>query len=135
MAWLSGNRAAGIGGILRVCNSNIRIVFSKSIGVADSNLAERFAAFEAFKLFISSLWVSTHKLLLESDSTNAVMWISNPSSAPWRFRWLINNIENIKRLIPNWSVNDTLQEANVVVDILANAGINRVDGFILVQES
>ncbi|XVF54250.1 hypothetical protein PTKIN_Ptkin05aG0165200 [Pterospermum kingtungense] len=45
---------AGIGGILRDCNANIKMRFSKSIGIVDSSLAEVLAVKEAFLLFSSS---------------------------------------------------------------------------------
>ncbi|XVF80295.1 hypothetical protein PTKIN_Ptkin15bG0059300 [Pterospermum kingtungense] len=116
---------SGIGGILRDSNSNFRTIFSKSIGVADSNLVELLAVHEVMKLFVPSSWVSSHKLLLESDSSNVVKRISNQSSVFWRLRWLINKIENLKLLISEWSVNHTQREANVVVDSLAKARVNR----------
>ncbi|XVF42328.1 hypothetical protein PTKIN_Ptkin01aG0352500 [Pterospermum kingtungense] len=53
---------AGIGGILRDCNANIKMRFSKSIGIADSSLAEVLAVKEAFLLFSSSQWSSSHTL-------------------------------------------------------------------------
>ncbi|XVE48617.1 hypothetical protein DITRI_Ditri01bG0015800 [Diplodiscus trichospermus] len=44
---------AGIGGVLRDHGSNIKLVFSKHRGVADSNLAELLAIREAIFLFSS----------------------------------------------------------------------------------
>ncbi|XVF72313.1 hypothetical protein PTKIN_Ptkin12aG0111100 [Pterospermum kingtungense] len=85
-------RAAGIGGILRDCDSIFRIIFSKSIRTADSNLAELMVANKAFKLFSSSFWARSHKLFVGSDLIDMVKWISNPSCAPWRLRWLVHKI-------------------------------------------
>ncbi|XVF41643.1 hypothetical protein PTKIN_Ptkin01aG0296500 [Pterospermum kingtungense] len=57
---------AGIGGILRDDNSRTKIVFSKSIGVVDSNFADLLAIREALTLFISSsTWVNTHSCWLD----------------------------------------------------------------------
>ncbi|XVF64439.1 hypothetical protein PTKIN_Ptkin09bG0169800 [Pterospermum kingtungense] len=45
---------ASIGGVLRDCNSRVLIVSSKSIGVAESNLADLMAVKEALVLLSSS---------------------------------------------------------------------------------
>ncbi|OMO53991.1 reverse transcriptase [Corchorus capsularis] len=63
---------AGIGGILRDEAGNSLVVFSKSIGVADSNYAEFVAIREAFIIFSASKWCDSHFLIVESDSENAV---------------------------------------------------------------
>ncbi|XVE78573.1 hypothetical protein DITRI_Ditri13aG0156700 [Diplodiscus trichospermus] len=42
---------AGIGGVLRDHKANIKLVFSKSVDVVDSNLAELLAIREAFLIF------------------------------------------------------------------------------------
>ncbi|XVF62072.1 hypothetical protein PTKIN_Ptkin08bG0187700 [Pterospermum kingtungense] len=47
-------RLAGIGGVLRDHEGNVKIQFMKSIGLADSNLAELLAIKEAFLIFASS---------------------------------------------------------------------------------
>ncbi|XVE80966.1 hypothetical protein DITRI_Ditri15bG0024200 [Diplodiscus trichospermus] len=67
----------GIGGILRDHLGIKKMAFSKPTGIADSNIAELMAIREAFILFISLPWCSTHKLIIESDSTNAVKWVLN----------------------------------------------------------
>ncbi|XVE80900.1 hypothetical protein DITRI_Ditri15bG0018300 [Diplodiscus trichospermus] len=53
---------AGIGGILRDHWSSVKGVFSKSIGVADSNLVEIIAIKEALSLYVSSQWIENLKL-------------------------------------------------------------------------
>ncbi|XVE85397.1 hypothetical protein DITRI_Ditri17bG0087800 [Diplodiscus trichospermus] len=63
-------RPAGIGGILRDHNEEVLIVFSKSIDVADSNFAELMAIRESFLLFLTSPWLNSKMLIIESDSTN-----------------------------------------------------------------
>ena len=68
----------GISGVLRDCTATVRIVFSKVVGVVDSNVAEQLAMREAMHVFVSSSWVRSHRLIIESDSTNVVNWIHNP---------------------------------------------------------
>ncbi|OMO63114.1 hypothetical protein COLO4_32709 [Corchorus olitorius] len=62
---------AGIGGVLRDEEGNTLVVFSKSIGVADSNFAEVMAIREAFIIFSVSKWCDSIMLIVESDSENA----------------------------------------------------------------
>ncbi|EOY05131.1 Uncharacterized protein TCM_020213 [Theobroma cacao] len=56
---------AGIGGIMRNDEGNIKIVFSKAIGVEDASAAEVRAIREAFLSFAGSKWVATHSLILK----------------------------------------------------------------------
>ncbi|XVF41503.1 hypothetical protein PTKIN_Ptkin01aG0284700 [Pterospermum kingtungense] len=71
---LQQTRPTGIG-VLKDHEGSLKLVFSKSIGDADSNLAEIKAVREAFKLFPASQWSQSHKLLIESNSLNAVKWV------------------------------------------------------------
>ncbi|EOY10119.1 Uncharacterized protein TCM_025497 [Theobroma cacao] len=65
-------RDAGIGGVLRDSDGRIKAIFSKTIGVGDASLAKVRAIREAFFVFAASKWSQTHKLIIESDSKNAV---------------------------------------------------------------
>ena len=67
-----------IGGVLRDNAITVKMVFSKPVGVADSNVAKLLAIREAIHIFISSYWVHSHSLIIESDSSNVVKWIHNP---------------------------------------------------------
>ena len=68
----------GIGEVLRDDFENVKIVFSKAVGIIDSNLAELLAVRETFIVFAVSKWAKTHSLLIESDSINVVNWIKCP---------------------------------------------------------
>ncbi|XVE51086.1 hypothetical protein DITRI_Ditri02bG0010500 [Diplodiscus trichospermus] len=50
-------------------------------GVTDSNTAKILAIREAFILFYSSPWSMSHKIIIESDSSNAVKWVTVGLSA------------------------------------------------------
>ena len=45
---------AGIGGVLRDNSATIKIVFSKAVGVVESNAAELLAVREVLRIFVSS---------------------------------------------------------------------------------
>ncbi|XVF60668.1 hypothetical protein PTKIN_Ptkin08bG0066900 [Pterospermum kingtungense] len=50
--------------MLRYHDLTIKILFSKSTGMANSNLAELQAMWEAFILFSASQWAQSHKLVI-----------------------------------------------------------------------
>ncbi|XVF88721.1 hypothetical protein PTKIN_Ptkin19aG0073400 [Pterospermum kingtungense] len=78
-----GNPAlSGIGGLLRDHLNRVLISFSKSIGIADSNMAEVMAVRKALVLFVTSEWVVNYPLIMECDSQNIVSWVRSPSKAP-----------------------------------------------------
>lgn len=53
-----------IRGTLRDANGDIMALFSKAIGIIDSNLAELLAIKEAIPIFVAFTWSTTHKLKL-----------------------------------------------------------------------
>ena len=116
---------AGIGGVLRDCNASVKAVFSKSIGVVDSNLAELLAVREALQLFVTSHWASSHKLIIESDSSNVVKWMSNPSDAPWRMKKYIGRMDICKQQLLSCDFILIPREGNDMADELAKAGVDR----------
>ncbi|XWS63730.1 hypothetical protein CRYUN_Cryun06bG0126500 [Craigia yunnanensis] len=63
---------ASIGGVLKDCMAATKAVFFKAISVADSNIAELLAVREALRIFTASKWVSSHRLIIESDLNNVV---------------------------------------------------------------
>ncbi|XVE60389.1 hypothetical protein DITRI_Ditri05aG0124900 [Diplodiscus trichospermus] len=106
---------AGIGGILRDHAGNVKARFSKSIGVADSNLAELMAIREAFLVFLSSPWVNCKALIIESDSKIATGRVLEPAFAPWRSRNLIGQIENLKKQASSYLLNLLVLSAYCVI--------------------
>ena len=59
---------AGIGGVLRDYSGKVKAIFSKAIGLTDSNVAELLAVSKALRIFLSSKCISSHKLIIENDS-------------------------------------------------------------------
>ncbi|XVF36441.1 hypothetical protein REPUB_Repub19eG0058800 [Reevesia pubescens] len=69
----AGNpRPSWIGGALMEETSVVLLVFSKSIGLAESFLAELLALKEGFLHFAKSRWNITYVMLLECDNTSVV---------------------------------------------------------------
>ncbi|EOY19890.1 Uncharacterized protein TCM_045280 [Theobroma cacao] len=63
---------SSMGGAMRDHEIRVKILFSKPPGHGDSNVTEILAIKDAFYLFATSLWCSTHSLIVESDSSNFV---------------------------------------------------------------
>ncbi|XVF85746.1 hypothetical protein PTKIN_Ptkin17bG0142100 [Pterospermum kingtungense] len=122
---------AGIGGVMHDHTGKELACFSKSIGVEDSNIAELLAIREAFLIFIASPFVVGKKLIIESDSQNAVSWVNGLSSAPWRVFNFINHIETLKMQVIDWKVNHMFRELNEVADNLAKEGVYRLSDMIV----
>lgn len=83
---------AGIGGVLCYHKGEVTLMFSKNAGSKESNEAEIMAVLEALCIF--SAFFPT-KLIVESDSENAVRWVSHHGTNPWRFQFLSNEIKEL----------------------------------------
>ncbi|KAE8680777.1 hypothetical protein F3Y22_tig00111366pilonHSYRG00071 [Hibiscus syriacus] len=73
---------AGIGGILRNWNRVILTSFSINVGPNTPILAELKAIKKGIDIFVSSVWASKGRLIVESDSKTAVEWIKYQNSVP-----------------------------------------------------
>ena len=60
--------------MLRDSKSAVKSIFSKAIGVANSNVVELLAARKALTIYVASKWASSHRLIIKSDSKNVVKW-------------------------------------------------------------
>lgn len=74
---------ACMGGVLKDCSGNAKLLFSKSLGIDDSNLSKIMAIKEAFVLFVAFSWASSHSLIIEFDSMNVVKWCNNLKTVLW----------------------------------------------------
>lgn len=90
-------------------------------------MAELFALRETLSLFSSSQWVNSNHLEIECGNLNVVKWLSNPGTAPWRFKSLMLHIENLKLKIKSWSISQIYRESNIDTDALAKAGVQRTE--------
>lgn len=65
-------------------------MFSKNIGIKEYSEAEVLIILEALRHFRSNFHGN---LVVESDSTNAISWVSSSSLIPWRFHFFLNEIK------------------------------------------
>ena len=85
---------ARIGRALRDDRGWIITMFSKPIGIQESNKAELMAIFVRFKnVSIQGSFRNSH-LIVESDSATMVSWINGDTSECWRHNTILNDILN-----------------------------------------
>ncbi|EOY01253.1 Uncharacterized protein TCM_011196 [Theobroma cacao] len=87
----------------------------------------------AFLIFAASRWVTTHGLIIESDSTTAIKWIKDPASAPWRLRNQVLHLLSLASKVNQWDIQHILRSENSIADSLAKAGVERVDDLLNVH--
>ncbi|GKB01454.1 retrovirus-related pol polyprotein from transposon TNT 1-94 [Tanacetum coccineum] len=75
----------GIGGLLRNSEGVVVALFSILVGVMDSNVAEVLAIKEACKMLNKKVEFNSVKIVIKSDSLNAVSWARTPITRPLRF--------------------------------------------------
>ncbi|XVF24309.1 hypothetical protein REPUB_Repub13aG0116700 [Reevesia pubescens] len=116
---------AGIGGVLRDEMGVRLLVFSKAIGIADSNEAEFIAIKKAFSVFVSSPWSKVYGLIVDSDSQADVKWFNYNGTMPWKLKKFCPFIDSLKGAVISWQVHHIFRESNDIADGLAKACVFR----------
>ncbi|XVF21119.1 hypothetical protein REPUB_Repub12eG0063000 [Reevesia pubescens] len=122
----------GISGLLRNEFGERLLVFSKSVGVTDSNKTEFLAIIEAFSIFSISKWAGSFGLIVESDSSNAVKWFNGHETIPWKLKKLCPLIDSLKNVVLKWKVQHVFRESNDLADGLTKVGVYRSTNLLLV---
>ena len=120
--------------MLRDNTAAVKLVFSKAIGVADSNVAELLVVREALSVFATSRWASSHRLIIECDSSNVVKWVTNPICSPWSVRKFISHIEIFKAQVLDCEIVHILRSGNAMADALAKFGVTRQADLVVSYE-
>ena len=76
--------------MLRNSEGVVLALFSKHVGCMESNEVEVPAILEAIRIFSSTSFHSS--LMVESDSLNAISWVSSSTTFPWKFQFYMNEI-------------------------------------------
>lgn len=77
---------ASIGGVLRNHKGEVMYMFSKHVGIKDSNEAEVLVILEALRIYHP---FCHHYLIVESDSANAIFWVK-ALKGPWKMQFFFN---------------------------------------------
>lgn len=125
-----GHKSSAIGGVLRNHLGNFKCLFSSPIPYMEINCAEILAIHRAIKISISCEFTKNRKLLLESDSSNAVLWCNSEHGGPWNMCYHLNFIRNALKKDLHIQITHKGRRSNFVADSLAKQGLTRLDEFI-----
>lgn len=84
--FLGNSRREGIGGIFKNLEGKMLLQFGKEVKEKSTVHAELLTFREEILVATTSRWVSSHHFMFEPDSKLVVLWVANPSSAPWLFQ-------------------------------------------------
>nr|CCA66178.1 hypothetical protein [Beta vulgaris subsp. vulgaris] len=121
---------SAIGGVLRNHSGNFMCLFSSPIPFMEINCAEILAIHRAVKISSAKEELKGAKIILESDSKNAVLWCNSDSGGPWNLNFQLNFIRNTRKGGLDISIVHRSRSANVVADSMAKQGLHRLSEFI-----
>nr|GEV54576.1 reverse transcriptase [Tanacetum cinerariifolium] len=116
---------AGIGGLLQNTDGVVLAIFSISVGILDSNVAEVMAIKKAFSIIKEKEESRSVNITIESDSLNAVSWVNHPDERPWRLLHHFYEIDAFLSVTSNRLVTHIKRERNNDADKLAKEGVSR----------
>lgn len=91
-----------------------------------SNEEEVLAILEELKLFSRNYGGA---LILASDSSNAIAWVSNRKAITWKFQFYFNEIRELSASI-NVSFHHEVRSTNSLVDGLTKQGVERLSPWV-----
>ena len=100
-------------------------VFSKSIEIDDSNFAVLLTVVDALSYVVSANFDLLLDIILESDSKTVISWLNNVLDSPWKYKNLLNKLQNLYLDLGKNSFIHVFREANHFADSLAQMGVHR----------
>lgn len=97
------------------------------MAIKNSNEAKVMAILEALRMFDD---IYNLKLVMESDSSNVIVWISTSSESPWRFHFILKEIKFLFSMI-QVKLSRVLHSVNAMKDSLAKQGLERPSPFVV----
>nr|CCA65974.1 hypothetical protein [Beta vulgaris subsp. vulgaris] len=121
---------SAIGRVLRNQHGNFMCLFSSPIPPMEINCAEVLAIHRAISISLASDSIKDAKIILESDSANAVSWCNGEEGGPWNMSHHLNFIRNARNKFLDVTISHKGRGSNMVADALAKQGLRRQDEFI-----
>ena len=121
---------AAVGGVLRSDKGLFMALFSSPIPKMEINSAEVFAIMRAIMISLSCDKTKNQRIIIESDSMNAVKWCLEEEGGPWNISFQLNFIRNARRKWLNLSIIHRGRESNNVADCMAKQGLRRDAEFL-----
>lgn len=98
-------------------------MFSKHVGVMDSNEVEGLAISETIQIYWPSFFIF-RKLVIECDSSNSICRVSSTSEDPWKFHFLLVEIKSLSSLV-QVTFKHEKRGINLMADSVANQEVDR----------
>jgi len=121
---------SGIGGVLRNHHGILLGIFSLSVGILDSNVAELRAVVKAIELSASNCFLHHKHIIIESDSANVISWMNNPHNRPWIHHKLFSSAQRLASCFDSITYTHSYRESNHMEDHLAKQGVHRISDFV-----
>jgi len=121
---------SGIGGVLRNHNGILLGIFSLSVGILDSNVAELKAVVKAIELSASNCRLHHKHIIIECDSATVIRWMNNPHNRPWLHHNLFSSIQRLASCFGSLTFTHSLREINHMADHMAKQGVFRNTEFV-----
>ena len=118
---------AGIGGGLHKSEGIVLALFSKHVGCMESNEVDVLAILEAIRIFSSASFQSS--FVVQSDSLNAISWVSSSTTFPWKSQFYMNEIRALLSLI-QVGFKHVGRSANCFANSLAKQGADRYSDLV-----
>jgi len=121
---------SGIGGVLRNHHGILLGIFSLSVEILDSNIAELRAVVKAIEFSASNCFLHHKHIIIESDSANVISWMNNPHNRPWIHHKLFSLAQRLALCFDSITYTHSYRESNHMADHLAKQGVHRISDFV-----
>ncbi|XP_056685365.1 uncharacterized protein [Spinacia oleracea] len=121
---------SAIEGVLRNHQVDFMCLFLSPIPFMEINHAETFSIYRALKISRSIEWIKQSRIIVESDSANAVLRCNDDNNGPWNLNFIINFIRCEMKTGQGIEITYKGRDTNMVADSLAKRGLTRHDEFI-----
>lgn len=105
-------------------------LFSSSIPFIEINCAKFLVIHRAISISLASNATKRCNIILETDSSNAILWCNSESGGPWNMNYHLNFIRNACKRGLKISIIHKRKNANFVADFMAKQGLHRNSEFI-----
>lgn len=113
-----------IGGVLQNHKGNFMCLFSSPISFMEINCAEVLAIHMAIVISLANEALKERKIILESDSSNVVLWCNCKSGGPWNMNFHLSFIRNACNRSLSIEIIHRSRNSNFVANTLAKQGLH-----------
>lgn len=125
MISLLGSLTPQVYRVLRNHNGILFGIFSLSVGILDSNIAELRAIVKAIELSVFNCCLHHIHIIIESDSANVISWMNKPHNRPWLHHNLFSSVQRLASCFGSLTFTHSVSESNHMADHLAKKGVLR----------